>query len=67
VNVAGWSVSRGAGVLEDPDGASGLFGGGYERYGVGAWDRSALARPDALSLLLAAPMRRGFLCTLTQR
>jgi hypothetical protein len=44
--MAGWPVPWGGDVLEDSDRASGLFGGGYERYGVGPRDSSALARSD---------------------
>ena len=43
--MAGWPVPWGGDVLEETDGASGLFGGGYERYGVGPRDGSALAGP----------------------
>jgi hypothetical protein len=46
VNVAGRPISGGGNVLDETDGASGLLGGRYERYGFGPPDRSALAWPD---------------------
>src|SRR5215208_5297117 len=60
--MAGWTVPRWGGALEDTDGASCLLSGRYKRYGAGPRDRSALVRPDDYALRSGIPL--SLLCRL---
>ena len=52
--MAGWSVPRRGGALEDTDGASRFLSGRYKRYGAGPLDLSAWPGPMIMPLEVAA-------------